>query len=272
MVVFYEKGDKMYREFAYLYDEFMDNIPYEKWCENLLNVLHKYDITDGLICELGCGTGNMTELLYQSGYDMIGIDMSEDMLEVAREKLYDLEWEEEPPILYLEQDMRSFELFGTVRAVVSVCDSMNYLLEEEDLLKTFKLVNNYLDPSGLFIFDMKASALYEKLGQSTISDVREACAYIWDNDYDKEKMINTYVLTMFARDEEDASEDKRYIRSEELHRQRAYTIEAIKGLIEQAGMSFEGVLDTDTLEEPTDKTERYLFIAREMKQEGKLYV
>lgn len=257
----------MYQEFAYLYDEFMDEIPYEKWCDNLYSILKDNGIEDGLICELGCGTGNMTELLSQLGYDLIGIDSSEDMLEVAREKLYELEFDEEPPILYLEQDMRSFELFGTVRAFVSVCDSMNYLLTEDDILKTLKLVNNYLDPDGLFIFDMKSAFFYEKLGQGTISDVREDCAYIWDNDYDPESGINTYVLTLFEKDE-----DGKYIRSEELHRQRSYKPELIKALIEKSGMKFEGLLDAATMKEPTSETERYIFIAREMKQEGKLYV
>ena len=257
----------MYHEFAYLYDEFMDDIPYEKWLANLLDILKSYGCDDGLVCELGCGTGNMTELLAGEGYDMIGIDASEDMLEVAREKLYDMEWEDEPPILYLEQDMRELELFGTVKAFVSVCDSMNYLTTEEDILTTLKLVNNYLDPQGLFIFDMKTDYFYRKLGQNTLGDVRDDIAYVWDNDYDTENHINTYVLTMFEKDE-----DGKYIRSEEIHRQKSYSVETIAGLIEKAGMSLEKVLDAENMQAPTKETERYIFVAREKRQEGKLYV
>ena len=139
-----------YESFARVYDLFMDNIPYEEWCGYLTGLLEDQGIRDGLVLELGCGTGNMTRLLAGKGYDMIGVDNSVDMLEIAMEK----KEEEGQDILYLLQDMREFELYGTVRAVVSVCDSMNYITEEEDLLEVFRLVNNYLDPGGIFIFDL----------------------------------------------------------------------------------------------------------------------
>ena len=115
-----------YESFARVYDLFMDNIPYEEWCEYLAGLLEDQGIREGLVLELGCGTGNMTRLLAEKGYDMIGVDNSVDMLEIAMEK----KEEEEQDILYLLQDMREFELYGTVRAAVSVCDSMNYIIEE----------------------------------------------------------------------------------------------------------------------------------------------
>ena len=119
-----------YSDFARVYDIFMDNVEYEKWAEYLIGSLKEYGIEDGIVLELGCGTGVMTELLAESGYDMIGVDNSEEMLGEAMEKRAESGHE----ILYLEQDMREFELYGTVRAVVSVCDCMNYITEEEDLL------------------------------------------------------------------------------------------------------------------------------------------
>ena len=197
-----------YSSFAQVYDMFMDNVPYEEWSVYFRALLEEYGISDGLVLDLGCGTGKITRLLSDAGYDMIGIDNSEDMLEIAREKQYDdfdeeLEQsdttechmnereqedaaEEESPekrqILYLLQDMREFELYGTVRAVVSICDSMNYILEEEDLLEVFRLVNNYLDPGGIFIFDMNTIYKYrELLGETTICENREEGSYIWDN-------------------------------------------------------------------------------------------
>ncbi len=257
----------MYQKFAYLYDTFMDNIPYEEWCEYLCGLLAEYGVADGLVAELGCGTGNMTELLMENGYDMIGIDSSEDMLDVAREKLDDFDYEGELPILYLMQDIREFELYGTVRAVVSVCDTLNYLLNEEDLLTTFKLVNNYLDAGGVFIFDMKTEYFYRQImGDSTITDVREDCAMIWDNSYDKEKQTNAYQLTLFAEEE-----DGLYFRADETHVQRAYSAEVIKRLIEKAGLEFVCVYDAFTHNEPTETSERIYFIAREGKQAGKKY-
>ena len=148
-----------YGSFAYVYDIFMDNVEYEKWAEYLIGRLREYGIEDGIVLELGCGTGVMTELLAESGYDMIGVDNSEEMLGEAMEKRAESGYE----ILYLEQDMREFELYGTVRAVVSVCDCMNYITEEDDLLTVFKLVNNYLDPDGIFIFDMNTPYKYREM-------------------------------------------------------------------------------------------------------------
>ena len=140
---------EQYTDFAMVYDKFMDETPYEKWCENVVNELQNYDIKDGLVLELGCGTGSMTELMAAKGYDMIGIDCAQEMLNIA----YDKKEKSGYDILYLNQDMREFELYGTVRAVISVCDSVNYLLMDEDLIECFKLVNNYLDPKGIFFFD-----------------------------------------------------------------------------------------------------------------------
>ena len=146
-----------YSDFARVYDIFMDNVEYEKWAEYLIESLKEYGIEDGIVLELGCGTGVMTELLAESGYDMIGVDNSEEMLGEAMEKRAESGHE----ILYLEQDMREFELYGTVRAVVSVCDCMNYITEEDDLLTVFKLVNNYLDPDGIFYRNGMGDLIYK---------------------------------------------------------------------------------------------------------------
>ena len=116
-----------YEKFAQVYDLFQDNIPYEEWGAYLKGLLHENGVDDGLVLELGCGTGTMTEILAEAGYDMIGVDQSEEMLEEAARKREESGHE----ILYLCQDMREFELYGTVRAIVCVCDSMNYILEEE---------------------------------------------------------------------------------------------------------------------------------------------
>ena len=138
-----------YTSFASVYDTFMDNIPYEEWAEYLIGLLKEYKINDGLVLDLGCGSGNMTELLASGGYDMIGIDNAEEMLEIAMAKRA----ESGHDILYLLQDMREFELYGTVKAIVSICDSINYITEEEDLLEVFRLANNNLDPQRVYIID-----------------------------------------------------------------------------------------------------------------------
>ena len=119
-----------YAVFAEIYDELMDNIPYKDWVAYLTKLLSERGVKSGLVCELGCGTGTVSELLLKAGYDMIGIDNSEEMLAVARDKQADRMVSEDSgeQILYLLQDMREFELYGTVDAFVSICDSMNYIL------------------------------------------------------------------------------------------------------------------------------------------------
>ena len=134
-----------YSGFAKVYDLFMDNIRYEEWTGYVKSLLEEEGIKDGILLDLGCGTGSVTELLARAGFDMIGIDNSEEMLEIAMEKREASGLD----ILYLLQDMREFELYGTVKGVVSICDSMNYILEDEDLLDVFKLVHNYLDNNGI---------------------------------------------------------------------------------------------------------------------------
>ncbi|MFR2127326.1 MAG: class I SAM-dependent DNA methyltransferase, partial [Dorea sp.] len=128
-----------YTSFAEVYDTFMDNVPYEEWADYLEDRLKEYGIRDGLVLELGCGTGSMTELLAEKGYDMIGVDNSEDMLEIAMEKRI----ESGHDILYLLQNMQEFELYGTVRAIVSVCDCVYYVTDKNEWQEVFCLVNNY---------------------------------------------------------------------------------------------------------------------------------
>ena len=189
---------------------------------------------------------------------MIGIDNSGEMLEIAREHQY----EEDDGILYLLQDMREFELYGTVRAVISICDSMNYLLEEADLLTVFKLVNNYLDPKGLFIFDLNTRYKYEiLLGETTISENREEGSFIWDNYFDEEEGINQYDLTLFIREEGDL-----YRKYEETHFQRVYELETVKRLLKEAGLMFVAAYDAFTKEPVREDSERIYIIAREQEK------
>lgn len=256
-----------YESFASVYDMFMDNVDYKGWSRYLIGLLRQHGIQDGLVCELGCGTGSMTELLAAAGYDMIGIDSSVDMLDEAEEKKL-LSGHD---ILYLNQDMREFELYGTVRAVVSVCDSMNYILSENDLAQVFRLVNNYLDPDGIFIFDMNTARKYEKIGDSTIAENRDEGSFIWDNVYDPEKQMNEYVLTLFIpeeseeekRNDSDEDEGRLYRKFEEVHLQRAYSLETVRHLLEEAGMIYEGAYEAFTDHAPTPESERVYIIARE---------
>ena len=244
-----------YTGFAAVYDTFMDNIPYAEWCKYLTGLLKEHGVKDGLVLDLGCGTGSLTELLADEGYDMIGIDYSEEMLELAMEKKY----ESEKDILYLCQDMREFELYGTVAAVVSICDCMNYVTEYEDLTEVFRLVNNYLDPNGIFIFDMNTEYKYSVvMGDTTIAEDREDSSFIWENQYEAEEKINIYDLSIFVREEDDL-----YRKYHETHYQRAYSLDEVKAAIEEAGMEFVTAYDAFTKDAPKPTSERIYVIARE---------
>lgn len=257
-----------YQDFAYVYDEFMDETPYDEWCERIDTLIKKYGVskpvrgvTDtlesekNLVVDLGCGTGTLTEMLYEKGYDMIGVDNSESMLSVAMEKRAVSGSE----ILYLLQDMRELELYSTVGSVVSVCDSVNYILDEEELLEVFQLVNNYLYPGGVFIFDFNTDYKYrEIIGDTVIAENRENCSFIWENYYDEEEAINEYDVTIFVKEEEEL-----FRRFTETHLQKGYTKDTIVGLLEKAGMRVLEVKDADTDGEVTKESQRIYVVAGE---------
>ena len=208
-----------YENFARVYDELMDNVPYEEWAQFILNLLQDRKITEGLVLELGCGTGKLMTLLGKAGFDMIGVDNSVEMLQIAREKT-------SQDFLYLLQDMREFELYGTVKAVISVCDSVNYITKKEELRKVFQLVNNYLDPEGVFIFDFNTEYKYRELiGETVIAEDREDVSFIWFNEYDEESHLNDIDLKVFVQEEGDI-----YQKFQEEHIQRGYTLDEIKQL------------------------------------------
>lgn len=290
-------GDASYGSFAEVYDELMDNVPYREWADFLVSLFQEYGIfppaqnleagycekdvkrlnsgayenagelqknlaaEKGTVLDLGCGTGTLTLLLSKAGYDMIGVDNSEEMLAIAREK-------SEGEILYLLQDMREFELYGTVGAVCSVCDSLNYILKEEELVQVFSLVNNYLYPGGVFVFDFNTVYKYKMvIGDATIAENREDCSFIWENYYHEEEEINEYDLTVFVRRGQEKGGEALFRRFSETHFQRGYTLEQMKAALAAAGLEFVKALDGDGHGEVTPESERIYVVAREC--EGK---
>ena len=242
-----------YTGFAGVYDRFMEDVPYEQWRDIIVKELKNALIQDGLLLDLGCGTGTLTRMPADEGYDMIGVDGSEEMLMEARAQT------DGTDLPYLCQDMRAFELYGTVRAVVSTCDTMNYLLTRSDFIQTVRLVNNYLDPGGLFIFDLNTLYKFrEVMGNTTIAESGEDASFIWDNFFDEETGRNEYDLTLFIR-----REDGLFERQIEVHEEQGYTTEEVMGFLAAGGMEFVRVFDADTGGEPTDTSEKIFFVARE---------
>ena len=243
----------MYNNFAYIYDKLMYDVNYSAWADYMEKIFDKYDLRPELVLDLGCGTGSLCIELAKRKYDMIGIDISYDMLCCAREK----SMQEEQNILFLNQDMTEFELYGTVDAILCLMDSVNYITKKNDIKKIFKLVRNYLNPGGLFIFDINTKYKLEQvLGNNVFYDVGDDITYIWQNHYNKNTGICEFDITFFVK------EGNKYARYEELHEERAYSIDEIKEFIKGSGLELLGVFNNLSFKPSFKNSERLFFVCR----------
>ena len=250
-----------YEAVAKVYDKLNADIDYGAWADFIEKCFEKYlSVKPEIVLDLACGTGRMTRELAARGYDMIGVDGSEDML---CEAMYSYERE---GILYLLQDMREFELYGTVGATVCCLDSINYLLDESDLLACFRTVHNYLDPDGLFVFDINSPYKFKNVyGDNAyiLEDEDEEGKGVfcgWQNSYDEESGICDFYLSIFEEDEDGA-----YIRADEHQRERCYNLDTVKKNLSLAGMELLGVFSDYNFNEIKDTDERWYVIAKAIK-------
>ena len=242
-----------YTGFAYVYDEYMDNIPYEEWGEYMMTLLKENGVSDGMsVLELGCGTGTVTRMLSKSGYDCVGLDMSEDMLSIASDKTF----EEDLHIIYTCQDMRDFEVPYSMDAMISIGDSMNYITCVDDLENVFSCVRENLKENGVFIFDLKTIHFFRDiLADNTYAQNRDDSAFIWDNYYDEEERNNEYELAVFVK-----NDDGTFDRCEEQHYQHGFTIEEVTGAARKAGLNVKSIYNAFTKDAPDESSERLYFI------------
>lgn len=240
---------EIYGSFAQIYDKFID-APYEDWARYIEEIWEAQGAAPKLVLDLACGTGSLTRILAKKGYDMIGVDISAEMLSVARQK--------DAGILFLQQDMRNFELYGTVDAIICACDSINYLADPTDLEAVFRHVENYLNPGGLFIFDINTEYKYENiLADNAFAHADDDAAYIWDNFYDVDERLNEYAITFFAK-----RDGGHYCRFEEVHFQRAYSTSEIKAALSHANLEFLAEYGELSFEAPKPDAKRIFFVAK----------
>ena len=253
-----------YHAIAEVYDRLNAEIDYVAWADFFEACFARFmDTRPELVLDLACGTGRMTAELARRGYDMIGVDGSEEMLSVAYERsLPDEDCEDlSGRPMYLLQDMRRFELYGTVGAVVCCLDSLNYLLEDGDLAECFRCVHNYMDPNGLFLFDVNTPYKFENVYGSNayiLEDTVDGDAVYcgWQNDYDAERGICDFCLSVFRE------QDGAYLREDEEQHERCYTLEQLTKTLADCGFEVLGIYSGYSFNEPQENTERWYFAAR----------
>lgn len=243
---------KEYTAFAKVYDVFMTNIPYDKWSELIDAYLQKNSVGNRLL-ELGCGTGNFTFLMAEKGYNIMGIDCSKEMIDAAVKKNKKMTAKS----IFEVQDMRVLEIEDKFDCVLSVCDSMNYMLDEFDLSSVFQGTAGVLPSNGLFIFDMKTEVFYESLGESTFSDETENGDYVWNNFYDKKNRNNQYELNLYIR-----KKNNLYIKHTEEHLQHVFTPQEIQKCAAENGFEIKEVLGMDLCSPADYNAERVYYILK----------
>lgn len=254
-----------YDSIASVYDNINSEIDYSAWADFIENCFRRFlPHMPELVLDLACGTGSMTLELQSRGYDMIGADLSEDMLSQAYEKAYD---KDITNVLFLKQDMRDFELYGTVGAICCCLDSMNYLTEDGDLQKCLACAHNYLDPDGLFIFDVNTPYKFENIYGSNhyIFEDKNSCGETvycgWQNDYDKDTRLCNFYLTVFTEEN-----DGRFTRADEVQTERCYSKDELTEDLAECGFELIGIFGDYDFSTPNSDCERWYIVARAKKE------
>jgi len=244
---------EQYGGFAYLYDRLMEDVDYGEWANYVETIMMQEANKPHKILELACGTGNITIPLSHKGYDVIGLDISEDMLMVAKNKAL----KNNKNIFFIQQDMTDLQLEDKYDCVLSMCDGINYIVNEKDLTKVFQNVYDTLEDEGVFIFDISSHYKIKNiLGNNTFGENLDDICYIWENYFDEDSSTIEMELTFFVQD------GKYYRKEEEYHIQRAYQLEEIINILNQVNFNNIKVYDGFNFNKPKSDSERIFFVAK----------
>lgn len=254
-----KKGN--YGAISRIYDNINSQIDYDIWADFVVKCFERHlEKRPEIVLDLACGTGSMTLALAKRGYDMIGIDASEEMLMRAYERKNACELKND--VLLLQQDMKDFELYGTVGAITCCLDSINYLTDRDSLESCFACVHNYLDPDGLFLFDVNTPYKFKNIyGNNSYVFEEDDCGgdsfCVWQNFYDDKSGLCDFYLTVFEKDA-----DGRYLREDERQTERCYGIREIISALDTTGFELVGVYSDFEFSEPSEACERWYIVAR----------
>ena len=247
-----------YSVFARYYDELTANINYKKRAEYFHEIIKKFKTTrDNILLDLACGTGSISEEMARLGYDVIGVDNSEEMLGIAIDKKFDSCL----PIQYLCQDMRNLDMFGTIDVTICALDSINHLDNIDDVKKVFEKVSLFAEPDGLFIFDVNTLYKHRKiLANNTFTYETDRVYCVWENSLNEKNDEVRMNLEFF-----ELSENGLYERSSDCFSEKAYSIQQIDALLTETGFEILSRYGDDTFSPPTDTSQRIVYAARKIK-------
>lgn len=244
-----------YYYLAEYYDMLMDDVDYNGWCSFIEDILNDYDCQPQNILDTACGTGNITIPMALKGYNLWGVDISEEMLTIAENKARNKKLN----IKFVKQNMTDLELNKSFDAVLCMCDGVNYIIDEEALFKYFRTVYNMMNTKGIFIFDISSSyKLSNILGNNTLFQEKDDYCYIWENNYFEDEELLEMRLNFFIPQQD------MYKRMEEYHVQKAYSEEYLVKLLAESGFQNIKTYDDMKLIKPNCKSERIFFAAQKL--------
>ncbi len=245
-----------YGDFAYYYDLLTENVDYESRCDYIYNLLADNAVGKGILLDLACGTGSLSMLLAEKGYEVIGVDASEEMLSVAQEKKY----ESEADAIFLCQKMEELDLFGTINAAVCTLDSINHVTDEKTVREIIRRVSLFMEDKGIFVFDVNTPYKHrEVLGNNTFVYDMDEVYCVWQNETD-ENMLTTVSLDIFEKDEETDA----YYKYSEQFQEKGYELSFFEKLLTENRFELIGIYEEMTTEAVKDNTERAVFVARKI--------
>jgi len=241
-----------YEGLALCYDGFTQDVKYPRWADYIERQFKKTKRSIQSVLDLACGTGTLSWLLAERGYEVIGVDISPDMLAQAMEK----DIEVMTPPIFLCQAMEQLDLYGTVDACICMLDSVNHVTKPQQLRKAFSRVHLFLEPGGLFLFDMLTPKRLARMDGGMFLDETEDAYCVWRTEFEPRRRICTYVMDLFLREEE------AWIREQEIHEEYAYTPEEIEQYLGDVGFCQIKQHGELTMRGPKEGEERIFFSAR----------